>query len=393
MYGLAENIAACSGISLGIATVYSGRTLRKVSSATCEYFLIPASKTGKYPRQYERHWRQICSDWRPDLVHVHGTEYPYGLSCMRAQPSIPYIVSLQGLTGVCARYHFGGISGWTIARHLTLRDIIRRDSVFHAKRNREKNGVFEEECIQKAKVVIGRTNWDRIHANSISPDVDYRTCGECLRDGFYSSEKWDIRAKDDHCIFMSQAHTPLKGLHQVLRALALLKREFPNCRLRIAGNNIIAASSLGERLRRTGFGSYVASLIRQLGLENRVEFTGRLTEEEMLHEYKQAHVYVCPSAIENSPNSLAEAQILGVPVIAARSGGIPDMVENNSTGIMYRFEEYEELAYHIRRVFRNDRLSLLLSKNAILAAEARHDQASLLSETRKIYQDVYSANT
>jgi glycosyltransferase involved in cell wall biosynthesis len=182
-------------------------------------------------------------------------------------------------------------------------------------------------------------------------------------------------------------------LHQVLQALALLKDEFPNFRLRIAGNNIVAASNFGERLRRTGYGLYVASLIRQLALENRVEFTGLLSEEEMLHEYRQAHVYLCPSAIENSPNSLAEAQMVGVPVIASRSGGIPDMIDDNSSGIMYRFEEYEELAYHIRRVFLDDGLSLFLSKNAIAAAEARHDRTRLLSEMRKIYQDLFAANS
>jgi glycosyltransferase involved in cell wall biosynthesis len=393
MYGLAESLAGHPDISLAVATVYSGRVYREISTATCDYFLLPASKGSGYPLQNERHWRRICAEWRPDLVHIHGTEYPNGLSCMRAQPSIPYLVSLQGITSVCARYHFGGISCWTIARHLTFRDVVRRDSIFQSKRRREKNGIFEKECIQRANIVVGRTNWDRIHARSIDPNVEYRTCGECLRESFYDCEKWDIRAKSDYRIFMSQAHSPLKGLHQVLKALALLKSEFPELRLRIAGNNIVAADGFSQRIRRTGYGSYIATIIGQLGLENRVEFTGFLTEEEMLQEYRQAHVYLCPSAIENSPNSLAEAQMLGVPVIAARSGGIPDMVDNNSTGITYRFEEYEELAYHIRRVFRDDGLSLLLSKNAILAAEARHDQTSVLSEMRKIYQDAYSANT
>jgi glycosyltransferase involved in cell wall biosynthesis len=393
MYGLAESIAAHPDISLAVATVYSGREFREINTATCDYFLLPASKGSGYPLQNERYWRQICAEWKPDLVHIHGTEYPHGLSCMRAQPSIPYLVSLQGITSACARYHFGGISCWTIARHLTFRDVVRRDSIFQSKRRREKNGVFEKECIQKAKVVLGRTNWDYVHAESINPNVEYRKCGECLRDGFYSCEKWDVRAKHDQRIFMSQAHTPLKGLHQVLQALALLKDEFPNFRLRIAGNNIVAASNFGERLRRTGYGLYVASLIRQLALENRVEFTGLLSEEEMLHEYRQAHVYLCPSAIENSPNSLAEAQMVGVPVIASRSGGIPDMIDDNSSGIMYRFEEYEELAYHIRRVFLDDGLSLFLSKNAIAAAEARHDRTRLLSEVRKIYQDLFAANS
>jgi glycosyltransferase involved in cell wall biosynthesis len=393
MYGLAESIAAHPDISLAVATVYSGRAFREINTATCDYFLLPASKGSGYPLQNERYWRQICEAWKPDLVHIHGTEYPHGLSCMRAQPSIPYLVSLQGITSACARYHFGGINCWTIARHLTFRDVVRRDSVFQSKRRREKNGIFEKECIRRANIVLGRTNWDRIHAKSIDPNVEYRACGEWLRDIFYGSGKWNIRAKKDYQIFMSQAHSPLKGLHQVLKALALLKDEFPELRLRIAGNNIVATDRFSQRIRRTGYGSYIATLIGQLGLDNRVELTGFLTEEKMLQEYRRAHVYLCPSVIENSPNSLAEAQMLGVPVIASRSGGIPDMIDDGSSGIMYRFEEYEELADHIRCVFRDDELSLMLSKNAIFAAESRHDRLLLLNKTQKIYQDLLSASS
>ena len=69
------------------------------------------------------------------------------------------------------------------------------------------------------------------------------------------------------------------------------------------------------------------------------------------------------------------------------------MIDDNISGIMYRFEEFEVLADHIRRVFRDDGLALQLSKNAIAAAEARHDLAALLNKALKLYQDVYSTNT
>ena len=54
-----------------------------------------------------------------------------------------------------------------------------------------------------------------------------------------------------------------------------------------------------------------------------------------------------PSSIENSPNSLGEAQLLGVPCIASDVGGVTDMIPNKECGIIYRFEEVELLAKHI----------------------------------------------
>lgn len=58
----------------------------------------------------------------------------------------------------------------------------------------------------------------------------------------------------------------------------------------------------------------------------------------------KSNIFICPSSIENSPNSLGEAQLLGVPCIASFVGGIPDMIPSKACGSMYRFEEIEMLA-------------------------------------------------
>lgn len=63
----------------------------------------------------------------------------------------------------------------------------------------------------------------------------------------------------------------------------------------------------------------------------------------MKQEYLNANVFICPSSLENSPNSLGEAQILGTPCLASYVGGIPDMMFGNE-GYLYRFEEIEMLA-------------------------------------------------
>ena len=97
-------------------------------------------------------------------------------------------------------------------------------------------------------------------------------------------------------------------------------------------------------------------------------------------------MFICPSSIENSPNSLGEAQLLGVPTIASYVGGVPDMINHGKTGLLYRFEEIEMLAECIRRIFTDTTLAMNLSENGIKAAKKRHHQKENLNRMIEIYQ-------
>ena len=112
----------------------------------------------------------------------------------------------------------------------------------------------------------------------------------------------------------------------------------------------------------------------------------------MINEYQNAHIFICPSSIENSPNSVGEAQIIGVPTIASYVGGIPDMIEHGKTGLLYRFEEIEMLAHFIRTIFINKELALQLSKNGIIAAEKRHNREEVTKSYLDLYKDIINSN-
>ena len=60
--------------------------------------------------------------------------------------------------------------------------------------------------------MIGRTDWDEACTKEINPKVQYHFCNESLRDSFYSGS-WEYQNCEKHSIFMSQAATPIKGLH------------------------------------------------------------------------------------------------------------------------------------------------------------------------------------
>lgn len=92
-------------------------------------------------------------------------------------------------------------------------------------------------------------------------------------------------------------------------------------------------------------------MIRQYKLEKHVTFLGTLNPEDMCMAYINTHIFVSASSIENSPNSVGEAMILGVPTISSDVGGVKNMLVHEQEGYIYPFDEPYMLAYYIKKIF------------------------------------------
>lgn len=394
MYGLAKDLSLTENTNLVVATAKNAIIDQKETVNDITYYLLKASKPiNLYDVNLESKWEKIIDEIKPDLVHIHGTEYAHGLALMRACPTLKYVISIQGLVSVYSKYYLAGISVLDIIKNLTFKDILKRESIFQGAKEFKKRGAsIEVPYIKLSHNVIGRTQWDYSHAKTINPDITYHFCNESLRDVFYTSKKWEFK-KDRHpSIFLSQASKPLKGLHMVLKAIFLLKKEFPDIQIRIAGGNIVANKNLKQKLKLTGYGKFIKNQIKKYGLEKQVTFVGLLNEEEMVKEYTSASMFICPSSIENSPNSLGEAQLLGVPTISAIVGGVMDMVIHEKTGLLYRFEEVEMLAQSIKKILIDERLVKKISVNAYKEAAHRHDRQLNLNTLLYIYKEIIALN-
>ena len=388
MYGLAEQLSKSEEIQLSVATTYNGNELKALEIDGISYFLLPCKNTIKYDSKLEQYWGKVCEEFKPDVVHIHGTEYVNGLACMRKFPHLKYIVSIQGLVGVCSRYYYSGMSTWDILKNITFRDLIRMDTIFQQKAKFQTRGDFENEYLNRTKNVIGRTHWDYAHTKAVNLRVHYHFCNESLRDSFYSASKWSFEKCDLHTVFLSQAGYPIKGLHQVIKSVVVLKKDYPNIKVRVGGVNITKNGTIEEKIKRGGYGKYISELLKKYKLEDSLIFLGSLSEKNMIEEYQKAHVFICPSSIENSPNSLGEAQLLGVPLIASFVGGVPDMVVEGETGLLYRFEEIEMLTQNIRSVFNDNILAKKISSKGIDAASIRHNRKDNLVKILNIYSDI-----
>ena len=384
MLGAAKGLIEQGDVDLYVATVSSSvKTLTKLKGTNITYFLIPLGKGNlRINKEYNTYWQKINSEVNPDVVHIHGTEYSHGYAYMQTCGSDNVVVSIQGLkSAICDYYHYG-ITKSEIYKTITLRDLLR-GSIIHDQQSFKRSAKYEIEMLKSAKHIIGRTSWDKERTWAINPNAKYHFCNETLREEFYDGSVWDYKKCNKHTIFLSQAGYPIKGLHQVLRSMPLILRHYPDTVIRVAGSDITSNDHIRDYLHYTGYGKFIKKLINKLELRGKVIFTGNLNAAEMKSEYLSANVFVCPSSIENSPNSLGEAQILGVPCVASYVGGIPDMMigcEQN----LYRFEEVEMLAYKVCEVFeREDK-----QYNMISTALKRHDQKANSERLLTIYNEI-----
>ena len=133
MYSSAkELIHQAKDFKLAVATVSIGKEfIVKVINGITYYVLPISSDITKYHKSLEYYWKKIKSSFNPDIVHIHGTEFPHGLAYIRACGSDNVCISIQGLVSIYARYYFAGISFKDICRNITLRDIVKLDTLFH----------------------------------------------------------------------------------------------------------------------------------------------------------------------------------------------------------------------------------------------------------------------
>lgn len=331
---------------------------------------------------------EIIDSVDPHIVHIFGTEYRHARQAAElcAQQGRPFVISIQGLVSVIAHHYTSGLPTW-VRERFTLRDLLRADNIRLAQRAMRKRGIDEIAALKRAPDVIGRTTWDEACATQINPNVNYHKCNEILRTSFYNGT-WTAQDCERYSIFVSQGSYPIKGLHFMLEAMPIVLKRFPDAHLYVAGPDVTGGRALLGRLKVSSYGKYIRELISRNGLEGRVTFTGVLDESAMRSRYLQSHVFVSSSTIENESNSVSEAKLLGVPVVASYVGGVTDRLEDGETGLLYQHDAPYMLAHQICRVFSDADLALRLSRSARSCAQVTHDVDRNTATLLSIYQSI-----
>lgn len=334
-------------------------------------------------------FEEILEQYDPDVIHIFGTEFPHSLAmvnaCKKLGLSHRCVVSIQGMTSVYAKHYYAYLPHRETVKH-SFRDLLKKNNIRDGRRDFLKRGECEIQTLQAASHVIGRTDWDRACTERINPSAQYHVCNESLRPVFYE-KKWDWEECEKHSIFVSQCGYPIKGFHLMLEAMADIVREFPDAKLYVTGKDPLRAS-LKDKLRQTYYHKYLGKLIRRYHLEGRVAFLGSLQENEMCEAYLRANVFVCCSSIENSPNSVGEAMLLGTPVVSSDVGGVKNMLTHEKEGFVYQADAPYMLAYYVKKLFRDKALQLEFSENARAHAQNTHNVRKNTDDLLGIYRRI-----
>lgn len=391
VYSSAKRIASIQNYNVCIASIHEhGDKFLKFEKDSILYYIVPTKSRNVYDKNLETFWKTIASEFNPDVTHIYGTEFPLSLSFVNACGNNGVIVSIQGMVSMYEPYYFGGLLFKDLLPNTSIKEILLKSTIFNTKKHFKKRGEYEFELLRQVKYIEGRTSWDKENCWAINPNLKYFECHRTLRDEFYK-HKWNPDMIERHSIFLSQGRSPLKGMHIALKAMAIVKKHYPDVKMYVT-NDINMDSPVIHRVwDGRCYDNYLRKLIKSLDLTNNVVFTNYLDEKEMCMRYLHSNVFVCPSSIENSPNSVGEAQILGVPCIASYVGGTMDMVKDGETGFLYRFEESNMLAYKIYHLFRMSKEEILeLSLNERNAASKRHSVEENTRRMINIYNEVYA---
>ena len=354
------------------------------------YPFIPVKENDNKVIENNESFETLLNNLKPDIVHIYGTEIAHTLSMVNTcnKINIKTVISVQGLVSIIEKHMYSNLPIYAIYGN-TFRNIIRKDNVRGLKKLFRNRGKNEIEAIKRTNHIIGRTTWDKACSNQINPQANYHFCNETLREEFYKHQ-WDVNDCEKHSIFLSQGQYPIKGLHYMLEAIPLILKRFPKAKVYISGKDITKSDSIKDKLLMTYYGKYIKKMIKKLNLERNVVFTGQLDEKKMCQRYLKSHVFVCPSSIENSPNSLGEAMILGVPSVASYVGGIPDMLKDKEEGFLYQHDAPYMLAQYVCEIFENQDLALKFSKNARERALKTHDRDENTRRLIEIYNEILS---
>ena len=168
----------------------------------------------------------------------------------------------------------------------------------------------------------------------------------------------------------------MKGFREALAAFDLARQRQPELKLVLAGRATPAD---------------VQHAVAQGGLHHirpqDVECRGFLSAEALVQLSRESLCLLHPSYIDNSPNTVCEAQVVGLPVIASDVGGVSSLVEHGQTGMLTDLNP-RNLARQLLLLHDDPALRHQLARQAQAVARERHDPTTVLRKTFEIYQAI-----
>ena len=392
-------------VQLAVAYMADGKHRKKMRRGGIDYYSVDADlSVGITDRDWERARDQllhVIRDFCPDLIQCVGAEWPYGL--IAEVVDIPVVIHLMGFLNIYyMSIHMA--RGDIFQSHFTVRKKtveswpeklhrpVKSQQMQEKQVNKEKTGEVIEETIEETdenryqrferrvmaanRYFFGRTQWDRNIARYYSPGSCYFHVPEVMKPSIYKAlGQWTYQERGRLRLFSLSSGDDRKGNEIILRTAEILKYLL----------------GLDLEWRVAGSRDFIPYYEQRTGIRHEdvgIELLGMIGSEEIIEEMSSADFFVHPSIMDNSPNTVCEAQLIGCPVIASNVGGLPDLVENGKTGFLYPYNEPHTLAFMIANLRGDKKLLSEISKNEVTEARRRHDPKMIAEVMVQAYETI-----
>ncbi|MFA6184292.1 MAG: glycosyltransferase family 4 protein [Parcubacteria group bacterium] len=191
-------------------------------------------------------------------------------------------------------------------------------------------------------------------------------------DNFYPDES--LKNNDKFIITMGGTRiTARKGINYLIEALSVLIPKYPNLFLRLVGEG-------NEK-------DNLKELVKELRLDNVVEFVGLISREKIVPYYQEAKLFVLPSLNEGMSNAMLEALAVGLPIIATETGGTDELVEDGINGFVVKMKDAQDLAEKIEIILKDKDLCRKMGQESREMAE-KMSWKNVAGEYYELYKKV-----
>lgn len=386
LQSMAEQLAS----SIEMVNVADGIVDKPTSSnfKNIKQWIIPA-KSSNYGQEASVETcslvKEIIEKEKPDLVHIWGTEKFWASIYRKGYIGVPTILEMQGLLARCTDYYYGGLSIKEIFKSIHLKEILMPSrTLFHRKEVFRKRGLAETVNIKSFKHISYQSQWVKNYISFVNPSATLYPTKIMLRKAFVESQKWAFHNVGDSPVVFSTCSTAVtyKGMHIVIKAIALLKRKYPKIKLKLSGN-----INVGNKLL-DGYSVFLNKLIKTYGLQENVIYLGSLDENQIIAHLQEANACVIPSFIETYCLAFAESMIVGTPTIASFAGAMPELAENGKEALFYNSVDYYTCASLIDKVLQDRGLAEKLSENGRARRMKENDIDTVVKTQLAIYNKV-----
>jgi len=322
--------------------------------------------------EYINEYLKIIEDFKPDLVHIFGSEGPFGL--IARYTTLPVVLSIQGVLTVIEEKYFMGIPKRILYKTDGFFRKIKFSDYKSEYRIFQKKAAREREILKNIKYIIGRTDWDRRIASVLAPNAQYFYNDEVLREEFYLAEPAKLDLKEKITISTITGPAPYKGLETICKSAILLRNIGIDFVWHVGGVTI------HDRLIKA-----IKRMFKNECPFDRLMFHGRLDAQEIINILSKTNIYVMPSHIENSPNNLSEAMLLGIPCIATSVGGVSSLLEDGKEGILIQDNDPWELSGAILEIIKNYDLAKEYGLNARKRVLKSYNKEKISDDLLNIY--------